>query len=104
MDRTALDITERQAVFEVVDTLQSAWMVNAAAHTDVDGAENKRDLAFRVNPDGTSFLAQVAETIGARVLQVSTDFALDGTTSCPYNPDSITNPINVYGESQSLGE
>ena len=104
MDRAALDITDRQAVFEAVEALQPAWIINAAAYTDVDGAESKRDLAFRVNADGAGFLAQAAETIGARMVQVSTDFVFDGRTSRPYKPDDVPNPINAYGESKLMGE
>ena len=104
MDRTALDITDRQAVFEAFEAFQPAWIINAAAYTDVDGAESKRDLAFRVNADGAGFLAQAAETIGARMVQVSTDFVFDGRTSRPYKPDDVPNPINVYGESKLMGE
>ncbi|WP_022836533.1 dTDP-4-dehydrorhamnose reductase [Salisaeta longa] len=104
MDREALDITDREAVFEAVDEIQPTWLINAAAYTHVDRAETEAEQAFRVNADGAAYLAQAAASVGTRMVQVSTDFVFDGEKSSPYKTDDAPNPINVYGESKLAGE
>lgn len=103
-DVATLDITQCDAVQACVRSLGPDVIVNAAAYTNVDGAEKERNLAFAVNADGPGFLAEAAECIGARFVQVSTDYVFDGRNHRPWRPDDPTSPINVYGESKLEGE
>ena len=79
-------------------------VINAAAYTQVDAAEEERDAAFATNATGVSNLATVAKAKNARVIHVSTDYVFDGVAREPYGEDSPTNPASVYGASKLAGE
>lgn len=79
-------------------------VINAAAYTAVDRAESEREAAFAVNAEGAEKFAQMACTVGAYCIQVSTDFVFDGEQSRPYLPTDRTNPLGVYGASKLAGE
>jgi dTDP-4-dehydrorhamnose reductase len=104
LGRGELDITDRTAVHEAVEAIRPEWIINAAAHTAVDRAESERDLVFAANANGAANLAEGCRRIGARMVQISTDYVFDGTKSSPYRPHDRPNPINVYGESKLAGE
>jgi len=98
-----LDITDRRKVSETVLTLQPSLVINAAAYTDVDGCEDRRDLAFAVNGDALVSLASACDDSGACLIHYSTDYVFDGTKTS-YREDDRPHPVNVYGESKLLGE
>lgn len=102
--RSDLDITHQEAVLAYVADHHPALIINAAAYTAVDGAESKPDLAVAINAEGPGYLARAAERIGARLLQVSTDFVFDGTAAAPYSPRSEPRPLGAYGHSKLAGE
>jgi dTDP-4-dehydrorhamnose reductase len=79
-------------------------IINAAAYTHVDAAEEERDAAFAANAAGVANLATVAKAKNARVIHVSTDYVFDGVAREPYGEDSPTNPATVYGASKLAGE
>jgi dTDP-4-dehydrorhamnose reductase len=79
-------------------------VINAAAYTQVDAAEEERDAAFAANATGVANLATVAKAKNARVIHVSTDYVFDGVAREPYSEDSHTNPATVYGASKLAGE
>jgi dTDP-4-dehydrorhamnose reductase len=79
-------------------------IINAAAYTDVDGCETNRDKVMRVNGEGVGNLAAIAGDIGARLVQISTDYVFDGSKGSPYLEDDPTAPLSVYGESKLAGE
>ena len=99
-----LDITNGERVHEKVATLRPAWIMNAAAYTAVDKAEEEPGQAKAVNETAVRHLAEAANINGARLLHVSTDFVFDGTANRPYLPDDDTNPVNVYGRTKLAGE
>lgn len=101
---TELDIADASAVRDRVERVRPDVIVNAAAYTAVDRAENERETARRVNAIGPRYLAQSAREIGCRLIHVSTDFVFDGTSSSPYSPTSVPNPIGVYGMTKREGE
>lgn len=103
-DRSALDIADMDAVRAVVTAVRPDWIVNAAAYTAVDRAETDAGNAYAINRDGTGHLAQAAQQIGARMVQVSTDYVFDGTLGRPYRPDDTPQPLGVYGKSKLAGE
>ena len=102
--QSELDIADAAAVRAAVESVRPAVLINAAAHTQVDLAESEPDAAFRVNADGPRHLAQAAAAVGARMVQVSTDFVFTGDRPRPYDVDAATGPVNVYGRSKLAGE
>lgn len=99
-----LDITNELLVSEFIINTKPDLVINAAAYTAVDKAEEDIDTAYAVNELGTKYLANACKQINARILHVSTDFVFDGTSTTPYQTDSEPNPINVYGASKLAGD
>ena len=79
-------------------------VVNAAAYTAVDAAEDDEDAAFRANRDGPAELARLCETAGIPLIHVSTDYVFDGLKGAPYVETDATSPQGVYGASKLAGE
>lgn len=102
--RADLDISAGEAVREYVRHHRPAVIINAAAYTAVDKAESEPDAAQRINSEGPGHLAAAARECGARLLHISTDFVFDGAASVPYQPDSATHPLGVYGRTKRDGE
>jgi dTDP-4-dehydrorhamnose reductase len=80
------------------------WIVNCAAYTAVDGAEDEADLAFALNAEGPDNLARLAAGLGARILHVSTDYVFDGSGARPYREEDPVAPLGAYGRSKAAGE
>lgn len=99
-----LDIRDEAAVGLLVRETGPDLIINAAAYTAVDFAENERDLAFGVNGAGVGLLVEAADEAGARMIHVSTDFVFSGGRSSPYRPDDRPQPLSIYGESKLAGE
>jgi len=104
VDIEEIDITSFESTRRVLLTLKPEVVVNAAAYTDVDGCETKRELAMQVNGEGVAHLALAAREIGAKLVHVSTDYVFDGSKKGPYDEWDCTNPINIYGVSKLMGE
>jgi len=104
LESNDLNIIDSDPVNECVTNFKPHWVINAAAYTAVDKAESEPELAFRVNRDGAANIARAAHSVGARMVQISTDYVFDGTKAQPYQPDDPVNPLNVYGESKLAGE
>ncbi|MEH0981731.1 dTDP-4-dehydrorhamnose reductase [Micromonospora sp. CPCC 205556] len=102
LTRDELDITDADAVRAAV--AGHDVLVNAAAWTDVDGAEAAEAAATRVNGDGVANLAAAGAETGARLLHVSTDYVFRGDATTPYPEDAPTDPVNAYGRSKLAGE
>lgn len=102
--REELNITDEKQVSEKVLLIQPDIIIHTAAYTQVDQAESDEESAFKVNAEGTKYLAQAAEAVGAKFCYVSTDYVFDGTKDTPYKPDDQTNPQTVYGKSKLVGE
>jgi len=99
-----LDITDETAVATLVAELRPHVIVNAAAYTAVDRAEDEPATAFAVNAAAVGHLAQAAERCGARLLHVSTDYVFDGTKTGWYVESDPVMPLGVYGSSKAEGE
>lgn len=102
--REELDITNEEKVREKVLFIKPNIIIHTAAYTQVDEAESDEEAAFKVNAEGTKYLAQAAEVVGAKFCYVSTDYVFDGTKNEPYKIDDQTNPQTVYGRSKLVGE
>ncbi|KWK82677.1 dTDP-4-dehydrorhamnose reductase [Burkholderia ubonensis] len=104
LDRTACDLSDLDAVRSVVRKVSPTLIVNPAAYTAVDKAEEERELAMRVNGEAPGVLADEARKSGAALIHFSTDYVFDGNADRPYHEDDATGPLNVYGQSKLAGE
>ena len=102
--RSALDITDQDAVRRVVREEQPDIIVNCAAYTRVDDAETQPAAATAINGSAVESLAHAANERGALVVQISTDFVFDGSAATPYEVNALTNPLSSYGRSKLAGE
>lgn len=102
--RDQLDITRRN---ELTDRLQAAGataVINAAAYTAVDQAENDHNAAYRINAEGAEALALACAELDIPLLHLSTDYVFDGAALDPYKEDAPVNPEGVYARSKEAGE
>jgi len=97
------DITDRAEIKKLVKNFIPNYILNAAAFTDVDGSEAKREECWRVNAAAVGYLAEAAFSIHARVIHVSTDYVFDGAAA-PYTEESRPQPLGYYGKAKLAGE
>lgn len=102
--REDLDVTDYEAVAAAFMRELPAVVINCAAWTDVDGAEDHEAEAFAINADGAGNVSAAAAEIGARVIHVSTDYVFDGAKREPYVESDATGPLGAYGRSKLAGE
>jgi dTDP-4-dehydrorhamnose reductase len=103
-DRSALDITDAKAVQAFCEGCQPDAIVNCAAYTAVDRAEEAIEAAYEANEAGALNLASAAKALDIPLIHISTDFVYDGCKSTPYVEEDGTNPLGVYGQSKLSGE
>ena len=103
-DIVMLDITDEAAVEQMVNDRAINVIVNCAAYTAVDAAEDNEPLAERLNADAVGILARVAKRHGARMIHVSTDYVFDGKGCVPYTEEMPTCPQSAYGRTKLAGE
>lgn len=98
------DLSEPESLIHLLDRVRPDVIVNAAAYTAVDLAEQQEELAHRVNGETPGVLGRWATRSGALVLHYSTDYVFDGANTAPYAVDAPTAPIGAYGRSKLAGE
>lgn len=103
-DVAELDITDTKAIDTFVRENKIKYIVNCAAYTAVDRAEDDVDLCYKINRDAAVNLGIAATNNGAKVIHISTDYVYDGTATKPYVETDAVNPQSVYGKSKELGE
>lgn len=103
-DRDDLNIIDINSVDEFLLNSKPDVVINCAAHTAVDLCETDVENAYKINAVGPRNLAIVCEKIGAKLVQVSTDYVFDGNGNRPYREDDITCPNSIYGTSKLMGE
>lgn len=99
-----LDITNYNEVISYISFFKPDVVINCAAYTNVDGCENNKDVAFRVNAIGPRNLAAASEKYGIKFLHVSTDYVFNGKGTVPFKEYDIPKPVSVYGKTKLLGE
>jgi dTDP-4-dehydrorhamnose reductase len=99
-----LNITLSSIALDYILNLKPKVIVNCAAWTNVDGAEDNAALATRVNSDGAENMARGARACGAKLIQISTDYVFSGQSDLPWQVDDPTNPQSNYGRSKAEGE
>ena len=103
-DVAELDICDEQSVLDFVKTNDLHVIVNCAAYTAVDKAEENVELCTKLNADAVGYLAKAAEANQAEFIQISTDYVFDGTAHVPYQETEPTCPNSVYGSTKLAGE
>jgi len=101
---TEVDITEHDQVSRVVKSVRPDVVINCAAYTAVDKAEEEVDLCFRINRDGAFNIADACKAADSRFIHISTDYVFDGLLGRPLREDDPSNPLSVYGRSKWEGE
>ncbi|MCE9686731.1 dTDP-4-dehydrorhamnose reductase [Shewanella sp. AS16] len=104
LDREQLDITDPIQVNKIVTEFQPNIIINAAAYTAVDKAEQDTKLVYSVNRDGPQNLALAACKVNATIIHISTDYVFDGSSSNSYTESDVTAPQGEYGRSKLAGE
>lgn len=104
LGRADLDLADPASVRPVLDALRPDLVLNCAAYTAVDAAEDDEDTAYRVNAESVAVLAEGSAALGARLVTYSTDYVFDGTKEAAYVESDPPNPINAYGRTKLAGE
>lgn len=102
--RHELDLAKPEQIRQYIQDLKPEIIINAAAYTAVDAAENDAATAMLINGTAPGIIAEEAKKIGAAVIHYSTDYVFDGNKGTPYCETDPTNPLNVYGKSKLTGE
>lgn len=100
----ALDLMQPEAIAPLVESVRPDWIVNAAAYTAVDKAEQEPEAAAAVNAVAPGLLAEAAARVGAQLVHYSTDYVFDGRARTAYKEDATPNPQGVYGRTKLEGE
>ena len=103
-DVAELDITNQEAIEQFVAEHEIDGIVNCAAYTAVDKAEENEALCQKLNAEAPAYLAQAVGKRGGWMIQISTDYVFDGTHYTPYTEDEDTCPNSVYGKTKLVGE
>jgi dTDP-4-dehydrorhamnose reductase len=102
--RQQLDITDKNQIKQIFSRMSPDLVINAAAYTQVDRAENESDLAYAVNKDGPAYLAHLCDGNHLTLIHISTDYVFDGIKGRPYRESDPIAPLGVYGHSKAQGE
>ena len=105
-DVAELDITNEKAVMDYIVNLKPEYIINCAAYTAVDKAEENYELADKINGDGPANLAKAAKAVGAKLVHISTDYVFGGDldVSKDYKEDDAKAPVTAYGKTKLRGE
>ncbi|WP_271409666.1 dTDP-4-dehydrorhamnose reductase [Pseudomonas sp. Q1-7] len=104
LGRDQLDLADPELIRRRVRTEAPDLLINAAAYTAVDQAENEPEAAFAINATAPGVLAEEATTLGIPLFHYSTDYVYDGAKTGPYTEDDPTGPLGIYGRSKLAGE
>ncbi len=97
------DLANPDSVVKAIDDVKPDVIIHSAALTDVDKCEVEKELAYKINVEGTKVVAEMAKKLGAFMVYVSTDYVFDGNKGM-YKEEDETNPVNYYGYTKLLGE
>ena len=98
-----IDITNIDRLNEFTENKSISWIINCAAYTAVDKAEDEQELAFKINADGPFNIAQIIRKKGAKLIHISTDYVFDGTKDGAYEEDDVPNPWGFMPKANTRG-
>lgn len=104
LNRQQLDITKPEAIKQTLLSYQPDVVINCAAYTAVEQAEQDTDNCFLINAKAAAFLAEECHNAGILLIHFSTDYVFDGKKTEPYTEHDAPNPLNIYGKSKLAGE
>ncbi|OPY77104.1 MAG: dTDP-4-dehydrorhamnose reductase [Syntrophorhabdus sp. PtaU1.Bin058] len=104
LDIDEWDITDRESGEAIIARERPDALINCAAMTDVDGCEDRKELAEKVNSGGAAILAGICNRYNVKLIHISTDYVFDGTKGLPYNEEDAPNPLSFYGKTKLWGE
>lgn len=96
--------SESSDIESFIDKLNPDWVINCAAYTEVDKAEEEPSLAYKINSIGPKSIAKALERNNGKMIQISTDYVFSGGKSSPYKPSDELDPISIYGKTKAEGE
>jgi dTDP-4-dehydrorhamnose reductase len=99
-----VDIRQPAQLWDFARAKRIQWIINCAAYTAVDKAEDEKEAARKINAEGAGNVARTARRLGAHIIHISTDYVFDGRLSRPYREDDPVQPICVYGATKAEGE
>jgi len=102
--RNEVDITGPETIVNFYSKNSFIGIINCAAYTNVDLAENEQESTFKINTEGIQNIIDFAETLNLSIINFSSDYIFDGGSSEPYQEEELTNPIGVYGKSKLQAE
>ena len=103
-DRNTLDLSNSDSIRTAIKNIKPDIIVNAAAYTAVDKAEEEPALAMQINAYAPGVMAEEAKRLGALLIHYSTDYVFNGDKGAPYTELDVPDPLNIYGRSKWLGE
>ncbi|MEJ7645976.1 MAG: dTDP-4-dehydrorhamnose reductase [Chryseolinea sp.] len=104
VDIAEMDLGSDEAIIQYFQNKHFDFVINCAAYTAVDKAEEERTLAYRVNADAVKAIAEICREKGIRLIHISTDYVFDGRGNQPIASSTVPNPLSVYGKSKLAGE
>ena len=104
LDAEDMDITDRERVMKIVKAYKPDVIFHCAAWTNVDKAEENKEICEKVNVEGTKNMTDASIEVGAKIVYMSTDYIFDGTKNEPYTEEDTPNPKSVYGDTKYRGE
>ncbi|MEQ8292273.1 MAG: dTDP-4-dehydrorhamnose reductase [Roseovarius sp.] len=104
LGRDAADLSDPEACAEIIRETEATGVINAAAYTAVDKAEDEEALATVINGDAPAAMARAAAARGLPFVHISTDYVFDGSGTDPWRPEDATAPLGAYGRSKLAGE
>jgi dTDP-4-dehydrorhamnose reductase len=99
-----LDISNGSETLNLLKDVEPNVVINAAAYTNVENAEEEAKIAYDINQAGAANIAKASKSIGAKLVHFSTDYVFSGTKTSPWELDDLTEPLSVYGKSKLAGE
>lgn len=102
--REQMDLSDPDQIRHTIRATRPELIINAAAYTDVEGAESAPALAMQINGEAPAVIAREARRLGAALVHYSTDYVFDGTRDSPYRESDLPHPLNAYGRSKLAGE
>lgn len=102
--RSDFDLTDYEDTKNYILKIKPECIIHCAAYTNVNKAEDEKELCYKVNVDGTENIAKVCSKLNAKMIYISTDYVFDGTKDGEYEVDDTPNPLSVYGKSKYEGE
>ena len=104
LTKNEFNLSNENQIKLVLEKIQPDWVINCGAYTNVEKAEEEKEIALKINGLGPKYIADTLLKTGGKMIQISTDFVFDGNKNKPYLPNEERNPLNVYGEGKALGE